>query len=178
MRRRKYIKLFGIGLPILGLTLPTLTMSGCGQSTKAFYEGSKLFSYSEWQLLSRLVDIIIPTTDSPSATQVGVPERIEKLLTNNYSADMRSVLLKGLEFFINQCVSQFGKPFDECDDAQLSDILNLIIANTSTGTVLDSHPFYPLLKGLTVSAFFTSKTMVLYFREKEELMRNDAEEIQ
>lgn len=166
MNRRKNLKFLGITIPFSLMAISSF-LSSCGSSTSPFHSGSKLFSTDQWNLLNRIVDLIIPETSTPSASAVGVPVRIEMLLFNNYSAHMRGDFLKGLSWIAEQCEKKLNKSHNVCSSAELSQVLDIMIANTQTGSDLDTHPFYPLFKGLTVSAFFTSKEMHEYFKETE-----------
>ena len=166
MKRRQSIRILGWSIPLTGISL--VSGIGCNTSENPLAANSQLFSSEQWSLLHRIVDIIIPKTDTPSATEVGVPKRIEELLINNHLAKTRQQFINGLQFIENQCLTRYQKNSEQCKINEIAEILNLIIQNNQTGTSLDIHPFYPLLKGLTVSAFFTSKEMNNYFNIKKQ----------
>ena len=166
MRRRKSIKILSWVIPIGSISLALNT--GCKSSKeKSEFAESKLFNSGEWILLNTIVDIIIPKTDTPSATEVGVPARIEMILLNNHPSKIRQKFLNGLQFIENQCFQNFLKASKECSENEISQILNLVIQHNEKGSDFDIHPFYPLLKGLTVSSFFSSKEMVIFFQNKK-----------
>ena len=62
-------------------------------------EGQQTFSFynpDEYQLVERLSDIIIPTTDTPGALQAGVPNLMDKLYFEWASADSQNSHRKAL----------------------------------------------------------------------------------
>ena len=56
-------------------------LSGCQpQQSKGPIPAQSFFSTDEMDWLSSMADIILPRTDSPSATDVGVPQMIERIV--------------------------------------------------------------------------------------------------
>lgn len=165
MKRRKTIKILGASLPLLSSS--SLILGSCKNSANSVELNSQLCTPKQYELLIRLVDLIIPQSQTPSASAVGVHYRIEEILFNNYTGSIRNKFLNGLNLIQKQCLIQFGKNPKDCSNEELSKSLNLIISNTDSDSNLDTYPFYPLLKGLTVSAFFNSMEMQNYFKEKK-----------
>src|ERR1700738_554099 len=57
-------------------------------------EQIKIFSADEFQLLTKLVDAIIPRTDTPGASEAGVPRYIDYIAVSH--KETARALLKGL----------------------------------------------------------------------------------
>ncbi len=55
----------------------------------------RFFTPEEFQALSQIVDIIIPTTDTPGAREAGVPEALEHLMVH-WASDERQAQFRSL----------------------------------------------------------------------------------
>jgi hypothetical protein len=100
----------------------------------------KFFSQDDLPVLSKLVDAIIPRTDTPGATDAGVPLYIDRVSSNK--ADVGKAMLRGLAG-----LRKAG--FAEASPDQLSAILNQL--NDS------SDPFFRLIKDLTIDGYYASR---------------------
>jgi hypothetical protein len=103
----------------------------------------KTLTASEMDLVARLSDLIIPRTDTPGASDAGVPEFIDRRLTATPSlaADFRHGL------------SQLPPGF-----AQLPNDRQVAIL-TDMSSVPDSAPgrFFRLLKEITIDGYYSSQ---------------------
>lgn len=94
MDRRKFLvntfALFGINLYSINSLVIDSALAYTGDIT------SRL-SKKQQQLISIIADIIIPETDTPSATQAGVVSYIDFYLHEFLSSNSRTTLLDGLE---------------------------------------------------------------------------------
>jgi len=165
MNRRKTIGILGALMPLLvkGEIIYS-SLDPHSQNNESLDE--RILSQEELNSLSKIVDALLPKTDTPSASDIGAPSKIEQYLIDNHSAKMRQHFKDGLHTTMRLCEDNYGKKTYECSVSELSDVLLIIIQHTNQGTALDTYPFYPLLKGLTISVFFSSKEMQLYFRNE------------
>lgn len=86
MKRREIIK-YTAWMSGATLSAPLLSsiMTGCKSDPKIPLEsGLKYFSNEEFEIVSTLVDLIIPKTDSPSGTEVGVHHTIDHMVDTVY----------------------------------------------------------------------------------------------
>ena len=69
----------------IGVPLMTSIMSGCHEAQAVSEDYlPQHFSVDDYDLLSQIVDIILPKTDSPAATEVGVPQLIDRMVAEVY----------------------------------------------------------------------------------------------
>jgi hypothetical protein len=106
---------------------------------------SSFLSALELAFLAALADTIIPRTDTPGASDAGVPAAIDRRLAANpaLAANFRD----GMEALDAAAQSRFAAPFPALTGAQKIDLLN---------TRLDD-PFFRMIKGLTIDAYYTSR---------------------
>ena len=88
MKRREILRYtaFATGAAISAPLLSSLLV-GCQSevATNSTAEGLAFFNSAEFELVKKIADIILPKTDSPSATEVGVPNMIDHMVGNVYS---------------------------------------------------------------------------------------------
>jgi|SRR3954447_1537063 len=102
-------------------------------------------SSAELASLAALVDTILPRTDTPGASDAGVPTFIDRrLATNSQLAELFRAGMKGIDA---EATSKFGKTFAAISDAQRVEIL----------TSRQDDPFFKTMKGLTVDGYYTSE---------------------
>ena len=101
MKRREVIK--GLGLSLGALLVAPSAMSllqSCASDKPKWV--STIFSADQASLLDKLSDIILPKTeDSPSATEVNVPQFIDRYVEEIYEAEERDLFIKGFSNFGN-----------------------------------------------------------------------------
>lgn len=54
------------------------------------------FNAEEYEFITKFADTVIPRTDTPGASDVGVPEMIDKMIGQVYSEDARQAAREGL----------------------------------------------------------------------------------
>ncbi len=98
MKRREILKYTALATgAAVSAPLASVILSGCQSEAVVDSDqaGTGLFTESEFSLLQQLVDVILPKTDSPSASEVGVHTMIDHMVGKVYSAEDRSVFKKG-----------------------------------------------------------------------------------
>ena len=89
MKRREILKYTAwVTGAAVAAPFATVLLSGCQTdvANQADYKAA-FFNNDEWTLIRELVDTIIPKTDSPSASEVGVHQMLDHMLANVYHAD-------------------------------------------------------------------------------------------
>jgi hypothetical protein len=74
------------------------------------------FTPAEYATLSRLTDVIIPPTSTPGASDAGVPEYIDRVVTLN--AEHQALMRAGLSWLERQARDRFSRDFLSLDEAQ------------------------------------------------------------
>ena len=127
-----------------------------------------------------MTELILPRTDTPGAADVGVSEFIDLMLTEWYEEEDRARFLNGLAEVDLRTQTLFGNNFVEGSPDQQSQILiwfgeKMIEEADATGgrsrqrrgSSPRSESFYPMLRRLTLTAYYTSEagaTQELHFQ--------------
>jgi len=87
MKRRTIIK-YTAYLTGAALSAPLVStlLSGCKTEPVSTYKPT-FFGEQEFSLIRNIIDTILPTTDSPSATEVGVDQIIDQMVGTAYKTD-------------------------------------------------------------------------------------------
>lgn len=163
MDRREALKKTALFMgTALSPSLVTGILNGCKPKPGISWEPS-YFSKEQATLISRLVDIIIPKTDTPGAVDLGIPNFIEQMVKDVYNEEDNARFMTGLTNFGTDAATSFGQPFIESED---QDQINLVTSiHTDAITELKQRdedddyerPFILMLKELTLVGFFTTQ---------------------
>jgi hypothetical protein len=117
----------------------------------------KFFTTSEWTTVRVLVDLIIPRdARSGSATDAGVPEFMDFMLTEN--AGMQIPMRGGLAWLDTECRERFGKAFTDCADPDRRAVLDDIAWPARARPELSPGvAFFSRFRDLTASGFWSSE---------------------
>jgi gluconate 2-dehydrogenase gamma chain len=100
---------------------------------------------AELEWLKVLVDTIIPRTDTPGASDAGVPAFIDRRLATN--APLSEVFRSGMKSLDADAQARFGAAFPAVTPEQRILLL----------TSRQDEPFFTAMKGLTVDGYYTSE---------------------
>lgn len=119
--------------------------------------------------VSAMAELILPRTDAPGATEVGVSEFVDLMLTEWYDEPDRTCFLNGLAEVDLRTKALFGKNFVEASPDQQADILTWLGEKMTEetdamgprlrerrGSSQRSGSFYSMLRRLTLTAYYTS----------------------
>jgi hypothetical protein len=117
----------------------------------------KFFSPTEWNTVRVLVDLIIPRdARSGSATDAGVPEFMDFMLTEN--AGMQTPMRGGLAWLDTECRERFAKSFTDCAEAERRAVLDDIAWPAKARPELSQGAaFFSRFRDLTASGFWSSE---------------------
>jgi Gluconate 2-dehydrogenase subunit 3 len=121
--------------------------------------------------VTAIAELIIPGTETPGATDIGVNQFIDLILTEWYSDEERDCFLKGLADVDSRTQSLFEKKFVDCSLRQRAEILAKLGAemNEAAEAARDqaspyrgSPPkpeknFYYMMRSLTLTGYYTSE---------------------
>lgn len=154
-------------LRILGATaaLPLLPASGGGvQLGRGLHAGLRqnadlqLLTADQAALVTLLADMIIPRTDSPGASDVGVTAFIDHLLAEWYQPDEVQPLLAGLGMINTIAQLDFGSRFVELPEPDRVSLLTSI--DNRKGASGSAEAAFARIKSLTVYGYFTSERVM------------------
>lgn len=97
----------------------------------------RFFHADEYATLTALVDMIIPRTDTPGASDAGVP----KLIDSGIRPNLRKAWREGLKPYV---------------DASAADRLSRLTRASKEKGTADAH-FFTLLKGATIDAYYSTR---------------------
>jgi glucoside 3-dehydrogenase (cytochrome c) hitch-hiker subunit len=109
-------------------------------------------------LVGAIADVILPRSDSPSATDVGVPAFIDVIVSENYTENARAAFVAGLDAFDAKVASRTGSAFAALNpDAQAAAISTI---EGATDRRAEPARSYWQLKGLIIHGYFTSEAVM------------------
>jgi hypothetical protein len=157
MKRREILKYtaWATGAAVSAPLMSTL-ITGCkteGGSASA-NDALSFFSDDEFDTLMQVIDTILPKTDSPSATEVGVHETIDHMVGNVYNDEDRAAYRKGsnaLLSYLNE-----GGLFGKKSSAEKLEILNHLEDNSSS-TSAEIKAAYMHLKQQAIAYYLTTE---------------------
>jgi hypothetical protein len=117
------------------------------------------------RLLAALADTIIPSTDSPSASECHVHEFIMKMVIESTEARTQNNFMSGLSDLEEYSVDTFGKSFIDCSSQEKNQVLTQFSDRDKVkpgiiGKVqkrILGKPFFETLREYTVVGYFTSE---------------------
>jgi hypothetical protein len=130
MNRRDAIKntaLIG-GSAALSTSFLTLLQSCQGQDRLSWQP--QFLSTEHAQLVSALVDTILPTTDTPGGLDVKVDMLIDLLCAKTMNEEGQKGVVASLDAFNEKCTAEFGKVFHQLSADQKETILEKEEANS------------------------------------------------
>lgn len=130
-----------------------------------------VFSEAQHHSVTVLSDMIIPATDTPGASEAGVPGFIETIVGDWYTETERSIFIAGLDQLDVYCKKQGNNTFvlvaEDIRVAALQESERIAQAYTAPmpssglaemGRFVDENaPFFTKLKELVVLGYYTSK---------------------
>ena len=125
----------------------------------------------QYATVTAIAELILPRTDTPGATDVGVSEFIDLIVTEWYTPEERTRFLNGLADVDVRTRALFGKNFVESSLSQQAQILTALgeqMTEEAEGLrdqarqYRGSRPepnqhFYYMLRGLTLTGYYTSE---------------------
>ncbi len=123
MNRREALKRTAVlgGSAALSTSLMTL-LQGCQAQPRISWK-PQFLSTEHAQLVSALVDTILPATATPGGLDVKVDMFIDLVYAKMFDPAAQEAQLAELNKFDETCVDKFGKPFHELDADQRAEIL-------------------------------------------------------
>ena len=111
----------------------------------------KALTDEQLEALKKLVDLIIPPTDTPGAVDAGVPEYIDRRMA--VSAPLAENIRKGLTGLDSESQQKFGASFLSLNAGQAAELLTPL----SQFPLAENGRFFRLIKDMTVDGYYTSR---------------------
>ena len=158
MDRRKALRNIGKGIGTIIVTPSIVGIFQRCQSSKTF--NLTFFKSEDFNLISRLMEIIIPKTNIPGAIELKLPEFVDNYIDAVWDKKSKENINKSLMLFKDVAKTKFGqKPtrdltFDELDKL-LDKFLKSKDINSDEEKIAAS--FTTDLRNLTINAFRTNE---------------------
>jgi hypothetical protein len=117
--------------------------------------------------LKAIAELIIPRTETPGAADVGACEFVDLMLTEWYDPAEKQLFLEGLSDLDTRTAALFGRKFVECPSDQQAAMLEELgekmteeadrAREQPPGASDAGESFYPLLRRLVLTAYYTSE---------------------
>ena len=176
MNRREALKqvAFLMGGAVSAGSILGIEKGYCADASRPAPARTSVFDASQKQLVARVADIIIPRTDTPGASDVGVPGFIDLMLGDVYAKKDRDRYLAGLAEFQAAARSEGQSGFTSLTPTQQVALVKkfhdaAVVEERRRPRGPDEHPQRPFMlmtKELTLLGFFTSQvgaTQVLQY---------------
>jgi hypothetical protein len=159
MDRRTYISRSGVVIAGIFFSGSLVTFLDSCNVEKTGLSELKLLTKEGARLLASLSDMIIPHTDSPGASDVGVVRRIDEALYCNFEPEDQKSFTEGLIMISEYTKEKYSREFHDLDLAEKDEVMQYLIADAIKNKFDYKKHIYPLIKGLTIIAYFTSETI-------------------
>jgi gluconate 2-dehydrogenase gamma chain len=147
-------------------------LNGCSAKPSAGWKPVFL-SEEQGALIAEVAEMIIPRTDTPGATDVGVPAFIDTMLKDAYPREDQERFIAGLREFETRAEREYGRAFLRLEPAERMVIVQSIHDAAIAAELKLSlppaklrRPFILMTKELALLGFFTSQigaTQVLQY---------------
>jgi len=116
----------------------------------------QFFSSTEYPVVERLAEMIIPSDSTPGAKEAGVAEFIDSMIAN--TSDDQYPFRMGLAWLNARAEQMNGKPFLELTADQQNSLLTpLAFKEKVRPGEEDGRKFFVLMRNYTVTGFYTSE---------------------
>jgi len=112
------------------------------------------FSVDQGKLVTKIADILIPSTDTAGAVETLVPQFVDRVVKLRLTAEDQTAVQAGFKAFEEACQAANGKGFLKCSDAEQ---LAFLQAQEKTALKSEDPTLFGGLKELIYRGYFTSE---------------------
>lgn len=146
--------MLGIATALFGATLVTpLHKALAADVQPGFAASHTVFTPEQKALVGAISERIIPTTDTPGALGAGVPDFMEMMLADWYSAGDASDFLAGLIIVDAFAQAQANKPFAQLTVAEQDKALTTALGGMMPGLATD---WFEHCRQMVITGYYTS----------------------
>jgi Gluconate 2-dehydrogenase subunit 3 len=118
---------------------------------------SRALNADQTQMIELIADTILPRSDTPGATDVGVPAWIDLVIAEYFSDTRRAAFLADLNAIDQFTVSMSGASLIGLEHHDLVIVMSSLDAATGSKNLTPAQRGYVQLKELVIHGYFTSK---------------------
>jgi len=166
MDRRKALKKTGLFAGATLLVPSMLSILASCKSENRLEWTPAFFTQEEAQTIAKLIDMILPRTDTPGALDVKSDIFIDKVIAETYDEDGQENMRKEIAAFNKDCKEKFGAIFKNLSEADRVAVLKDAETNSGKfgkgvwGTGVGPQEeigFYRGIKSMAIWSYFTSE---------------------
>ena len=174
MQRREVLRLLATGAALQLAPAKLFAVMREARSLVQAHTSPQTLNAHQYETVKVMAEMIIPRTDTPGATDVGTADFIDLVLTEWCDELDCKRFLDGLGDVDSRAQNLFGKEFVDCSALQQADILTALgekmVEESKTSPSQPtrrrgysySPSFYPMLRRLTLTAYYTSEAGATY----------------
>lgn len=160
MNRREIIKYTTMATgAMLSSPLLSALLTSCEADLKENSSDYTLqfFSPEQFSLVRKLVDVILPATDSPSATELGVDQMMDTMIGKVYTEDQQKAFTKKFSSLVAHLAQTAnGKAFERLSETKQKELL-LALENSQESSLATARAAYLDLKQQTIAYYLNTK---------------------
>ena len=149
--------------------LTSAILSGCTPEPAAPDFVPAFFTAEEFPAVSQMAEVMLPKTDTPGASELGIPQFVDLVLAKFTKAKDQARLRTGLSTWLGEVSTQGGTPYAELSAEEQLRLLNELDASSKqTAEELEEldltkeekkerTPWWLDLKGTMIGAYFSSE---------------------
>ena len=169
MQRRDVLRLLATGTALQLTPAKWMLLAREARALAATRESPRTLDAHQGATVKALADMLIPRTDTPGASDLGVSEFIDVVLTEWYEADERTHFLDGLTAIDSRTITLFRKDFIDCSPDQKRELLIQLGAEMQqdapshrrqrsvAGPAPPKKNFYADFRRLALTAYYSSE---------------------
>lgn len=168
MHRRDVLRLLATGTALQLAPGKLFALAREARALVADQPAPRSLNSHQYETVKTMAELIIPRTDTPGATDVGVADFIDLILTEWSDDGDRARFLDGISDVDSRSNNLFGKDFVACSPTGQSQILiDLGEAMTEQASHAErfgrrafrgGSDFYSMFRRFTLTAYYTSET--------------------
>jgi glucoside 3-dehydrogenase (cytochrome c) hitch-hiker subunit len=170
MDRREALRILAGGAAIPLVPSSLLAALRKARALAAVDSAPRTLNSHQFTTVKTMAELILPRTDTPGAADAGAAEFADLILTEWYDENQRTRFLTGLAAVDSRSQTLFAKDFVESSPTQQAEILTALgeemeaEADAKLDKAIFSEwkpeeetSFYPMLRWLTLTAYYTSE---------------------
>ncbi len=161
MKRRDALKNIGLTAGFIVATPTVLSLFQSCKSDVATWTPSFL-TEEQGVVLNNIIDVILPKTDTPSASDVNVAEFIDKYVKEVYTNEEQEGYKHSFEILVSLLKSDYNTNVSKITDANYMNLLDTHLVLDSNGSGSENEDVSEFLNGIrntTIHAYKISETV-------------------
>ena len=157
MDRRKALKNIGTGIGAISITPAVVSLFQSCQSASTY--STVYFNSSDFEKISQLMELIIPSTDIPGAIELKLPEFTDSYIAAVWDTKRQDDFSSNLKSFLTVSSQISGENVDQMSISDWDLILAKFLkpGNEISEEEKEAEAFAKELRSLTINAFKTNE---------------------